>query len=371
MDYFLADDLSGALDAAAAFHHAGRRVRISLEPRLPEAGMDDEVVAITTETRNAPPDLAMETVRSVLMDAQRRGARLLYKKIDSTLRGPVTAELSAVLDVAPGLHVLFTPANPAVGRTVRQGTLRVHGVPVAETDFARDPANPVRESSIWKLLGPLVNERVHVADAERQRDLDSAVAEMDVLSQPWVGVGSGALARAVAARMGTSPESARVNWPQLASAKVLMACGSAHGVNRAQAEYLWRERDVPVHEVAITGGTRDGCAGLAGKEGATLMIEAARSDSAAALAAITTAAQETITDCAVQRVFVTGGETAFALCGALGISTLTYLEEIEAGVCVASADTKRGPLLLAVKPGGFGDAGTWVRVWDRLRAAGS
>ena len=28
-DYFLADDLSGALDAAAAFHHAGRRVMVT------------------------------------------------------------------------------------------------------------------------------------------------------------------------------------------------------------------------------------------------------------------------------------------------------------------------------------------------------
>src|SRR5687768_5294721 len=65
-DYFIADDLSGALDAAAAFHHAGRRVMVALSTEAwPDAGKDG-VVGITTETRNASAAHAAQVVGSVV-----------------------------------------------------------------------------------------------------------------------------------------------------------------------------------------------------------------------------------------------------------------------------------------------------------------
>ena len=166
IDFFLADDLSGALDAAAAFDHAGRRVRIVLVGEAWEVEPDDDVIAVTTETRNAPPPLAAETVRRAIEHGQAKGARLVYKKIDSTLRGPVAAELGALADALPKARILFAPANPRVGRTVRDGVLLVRGTPVAETEFARDPMSPVRESAIRRLLGNSASDRVIVPDAE-------------------------------------------------------------------------------------------------------------------------------------------------------------------------------------------------------------
>ncbi|MGP6159117.1 MAG: four-carbon acid sugar kinase family protein [Vulcanimicrobiaceae bacterium] len=40
------------------------------------------------------------------------------------------------------------PAYPKNGRTSRDGVLYVHGVPVDETDFGRDPFAPVRDARI-------------------------------------------------------------------------------------------------------------------------------------------------------------------------------------------------------------------------------
>ncbi|MBI4621774.1 MAG: four-carbon acid sugar kinase family protein, partial [Verrucomicrobia bacterium] len=99
--YFLADDLSGALDAAAAFHHAGRRVRVVLSVAEWTAADENEVVGVTTETRNAPPAVAAAAVERVLARGRAQGARLVYKKIDSTLRGPVAAELAALAAALP------------------------------------------------------------------------------------------------------------------------------------------------------------------------------------------------------------------------------------------------------------------------------
>ncbi|MSU72699.1 MAG: hypothetical protein EXS43_10205, partial [Opitutus sp.] len=102
---------------------------------------------------------------------------------------------------------------------------------------------------------------------------------------------------------------------------------------------------------------------------AALLLETPRTDSRVALAAIAAAATRVITEGGVRRVFVTGGETAFALCGQLEISALRFLHELEPGLSISRGQAALGAMLLAVKPGGFGDAQTWIRAWTELRRA--
>lgn len=369
--YFLADDLSGALDAAAAFHHAGRRVRVVLSVAEWTAADENEVVGVTTETRNAPPAVAAAAVERVLARGRAQGARLVYKKIDSTLRGPVAAELAALAAALPEATILFAPANPRAGRTVRDGVLLVRGVPVAETEFGRDPMSPVLESAIRRLLGTAATARVVVADAETDEDLAAAVERIAREGRPWVGVGSGALARAVAARQ--TPPRVAVGYPPsvVPPGPILLIGGSAHPVNRAQIDCLARAHGVPVHELKLAdpmAAVRGVVGSLHTQRAAVLRIEPHRADSDAALAAVTSVATRVVRECDVRRVFATGGETAFALCQALGIAALDFLAEIEPGLGLARGVAHDGPMLLAVKPGGFGGGRTWVRAWERLRA---
>lgn len=366
-DFFLADDLSGALDAAAAFHRAGQRVTIALSLEAWPAAAAGEVIGFTTETRNAAPAVAMEAVTRAIAHGRGRGGRLVYKKIDSTLRGPVAAELAALEAAMPETRILFTPANPAAGRTVEGGVLRVKGVPVAETNFARDPVTPVRESSIRALLGDSASARVAIADATTDADLAAAVGRVVAVAGAWVAVGSGALARPVAAaRFPTRAGAGTVPLPAL-TGPILFVCGSAHSGNRAQAELLAREHQVTMHEVSVAGAGGSAAAAvreLAGSGAAILMIQAARTESEAALDAISAAALHVIRQGKVRRIFATGGETAYALCRALGISTLSFCREIEPGLSLSRAETPTGPLLFAIKPGGFGDSSTWTKAWN-------
>jgi len=372
-DYFLADDLSGALDAAAAFHHAGRRVTIALSTDTwPEAGPDD-VVGFTTETRNAPPEAAARAVMRAIERGRERGGRLLYKKIDSTLRGPVAAEVAALMAALPEVRVLFAPANPRVERSVRDGRLLVRGVPVAETEFGRDPVCPVRESSIRALLGVTANERVDIPDTATEADLQAAVARMDAAGSPWVPVGSGALARPVAAREAvvTRPGNAGNSTP--ATGPILMIGGSAHPGNRAQAARLTEVRGVPTCDVVVADMERTVAGALWAlreRGSVSLLAPAERMGAADALRAIVTAGRQVITRGEVTRVFVTGGETAFALAGALGIPAFEICAEIEAGLVLARSGGAANPMSWAVKPGGFGDRETWVRAFDALQRAG-
>ena len=97
------------------------------------------------------------------------------------------------------------------------------------------------------------------------------------------------------------------------------------------------------------------------------MVGATRTASSVALRAIAEATAQIIAEAKVRRLFVTGGESAFAICRALEIPALDLMAELEPGVCLAQTVTREGGRLLAVKPGGFGGTATWVRVWDKLR----
>lgn len=362
--FFLADDLSGALDAAAAFHHAGRRVTIALSP---EDWPEDEatVLGLTTETRNLPPAAAAARVTATLARSSAHGARLVYKKIDSTLRGPVAAELMALCAALPAVRVLFCSANPAAGRTVRDGILRVRGVPVAETEFGRDPAWPVRESAVRSVLGAAATSQVWIADAESDDDLARAVGRMEAEGGPWVGVGSGALAKAIASRtprtVATAPPA---EWPGRGPA--LFVCGSAHPLNRGQAAALVAETGWTCHDVDVSDPMPAAEAALAGvrtRGGAVLRLATPRTESDIALRAIARAASVVLQRGEISRVFVTGGETAFALGAALGVRRLEFAAEIEPGLSLSKGEALGRPMSWAVKPGGFGDTATWQRAW--------
>src|ERR1035441_306320 len=87
----IADDLTGACDAAVYFARRGYLTAVRLESHgeAPEAG----VLAISTESR----DLSAAELPRVMDDLAQRlpvsRARILFKKIDSTLRGNVGAEI--------------------------------------------------------------------------------------------------------------------------------------------------------------------------------------------------------------------------------------------------------------------------------------
>jgi uncharacterized protein YgbK (DUF1537 family) len=379
-DFFIADDLSGALDAAAAFHQGGRRVRIRLDGSVGAPAGSGDVIGITTETRNDHPEAAAAKLTATLTAATAaRGGHLLCKKIDSTLRGPVGAELRSLLSALPDAHVLLAPANPSVGRTVRNGVLLVNGVPVAETAFGRDPVYPLRSSDVREILrtsGDLDSgalSRIVIPDVSSDADLADAVAAIAAQHASWIPVGSGARAKVVArqARARTAPADPGLSR-NAAPAPVLFVAGSAHPLNRQQADALVERTAATVHEIDLANPRHAGRAARAALDvsaAAILRLPETRTAAGLALRAVTEAALAALEDGHVRHVFATGGESAFALCVASSVSELDYLAEIEPGLSLSRDAAKPHGIVLACKPGGFGDRPTWLRAYDALRSA--
>ncbi|MBI5768109.1 MAG: hypothetical protein HZA93_09955 [Verrucomicrobia bacterium] len=145
----LADDLTGAAEIAAIGHRAGWRSQVAT--RIDELDATD-LLALDTDTRLLPPAEAARTVAAAAAGAASIPWRLIYKKTDSVLRGPVLAELTALAAALGRKRVLFVPCNPGLGRTIRDGRYYIGGVPLNETAFARDPHHPARRARVADLL---------------------------------------------------------------------------------------------------------------------------------------------------------------------------------------------------------------------------
>lgn len=143
----LADDLTGAMDAGMQVLSSGLRCAVAVGGRLPE---NCDVLVYDTESRNVPDARAraVQAAKALLQE----NIPLYYKKIDSTLRGHVGAEIGALLDEKLVSRVLVAPALPQSGRTTVGGVHYVFGVPLDRTELAKDPFAPVTTSDIGALI---------------------------------------------------------------------------------------------------------------------------------------------------------------------------------------------------------------------------
>lgn len=149
----MADDLTGACEVAAVVHRRGLAAEVCLDAGQP-AG-DTDVLVVDTDTRLLNGEKAARRVAECLSALRQLDGSgpLLFKKIDSVLRGPVAAELGAAAECLGFARALVVPANPVLGRSIEGGRYRINGIPLHKTDFARDPHHPARTDEVAALLG--------------------------------------------------------------------------------------------------------------------------------------------------------------------------------------------------------------------------
>lgn len=99
----LADDLTGACDSGALFTGSAP-VPVTVFPQRRAAG---PVAVLDTESRPLPAAEARARVRAA---AAEPAPDLWFKKIDSTMRGPIAAEVN---ELAGAAGALLCPAFPA------------------------------------------------------------------------------------------------------------------------------------------------------------------------------------------------------------------------------------------------------------------
>ncbi len=168
----IADDFTGALDTGVQFSKKGIETLVTTDRHIDFSLLSEDVrvLALDAETRHIDAREAYEIVAGLARRALRAGVRCVYKKTDSTLRGNIGAELSALLAHCGRDALMFIPAFPKNGRVTQDGVQYVDGVPLHESAFAEDPIDPVRISGVAEIIrtqSDVPVRRVPVDDCER------------------------------------------------------------------------------------------------------------------------------------------------------------------------------------------------------------
>jgi uncharacterized protein YgbK (DUF1537 family) len=333
----LADDLTSAADGAAPFVARGLTASIG-RGQLP--GHAAAVVAVDSGSRSATSSQASERVAQLTGRLATRA--VLYKTVDSTLRGHITEELEACFAASGRKSLVFAPAFPQAGRTTVGGIQLVDGIPVSETAYGHDPMHPARHSALVELI-PACIENVTLLDAVTQEELDSKIASIeDPESILWVGSPgmAGALSRRFAPAKTLPPLFDGI------SSDVLVVIGSANLRSHRQADQLQEVRGVMLLRTS----------------------RAREPDSVAVLRRISEDAARQLQDPRFGALIATGGDTMDAVLDLLDVREFEILQEIDPGFPLGHARLGDGrSLLLAMKAGGFGSDDALERAVARIR----
>ncbi|MGG5315081.1 four-carbon acid sugar kinase family protein [Enterococcus sp. AZ072] len=394
----IADDFTGALDTGVQFSNQGVHTLVSTEIDLNKIELEESVavLVINTESRYLPFKEAYEQMSEIIVSAQQKGIPYIYKKVDSALRGNISAEVKAILDTSQAGIIPFLPAYPEMNRVLVDGNLYIDQVLVSQSVFADDPYEPVTESNLIHRLKQeagieallvKANELPHnrkgvlIFDAQTENDLKQQMQllkESDLLA---ITIGCAGFAKILAQQLfpAVSVSSYSVKNP------LVVICGSVNPITKKQIEHAdkkayprisltpqqllepnyWSRTEgkqelrnylklMKVHPLLVfetlSEETSEGIKTYSREK--ALPVSEYRFRIGKSLGELTQALWSSHSE---NTFLFTGGDTLFQSMKVLGVQTIRPLTELSAGTVLSTIEWNQKQRQVITKSGGFGN----------------
>jgi len=409
----IADDLTGANDSGVQLARFGLHTSV-LFYSDEEALGKNEAVVLDTDSRSLPPETAYQKVEEASKLIKQKNFDVIFKKVDSTLRGNLGAEIDAIYDVFQPELVVIAPAYPKNGRQTIEGIHYLNQRKVSETEIAKDPKTPVRESYIPKLLEGQTRHQVGlitledldsgfdavltklqnykqqgisyvVFDAKEEDDLRRMAGFVLQSKYSVCWVGSAGLANHLPDIYGLQMKKQEVEIPRDGK-PVLLVVGSVSGVSRKQLDVVLEQKGIEgiaFQSSAIVSGTEEKKVeiGKAYDQAVNYLNSHARCLALYSLGtpedirqaqqvgkqhgfderevsnlisqALGEVAAKLLDVFEIKGLVLTGGDTAKQVCNQLGITGFKLIDEVEIGIPLGKTVGKR-ELYAITKAGAFG-----------------
>lgn len=149
----IADDLTGANDTGLQFAKQAFRTFCLLDMAEMSLVSDRaDVLVINSETRSLTQEEAYQKTEALIKRFSWSPDSTVYKKIDSTMRGNIGSEIDALMDHVPFDFAVVVPAYPKNKRVTIGGYHLLNDLLLEDSEIARDPKTPVKESHLPTLL---------------------------------------------------------------------------------------------------------------------------------------------------------------------------------------------------------------------------
>ncbi|MFC5653345.1 four-carbon acid sugar kinase family protein [Paenibacillus solisilvae] len=412
----MADDLTGASDSGVQFARKGLETQVIFDLEHFSADTQEmDAVVLDTDSRSVSQEVAFKRVTEAAIQVKQSGFKHVYKKMDSTLRGNLGIEIDAVMDKIQVDFAVVAPAFPKIGRTTLNGIHFLHGVPIDQTEIARDPKCPVKESNLVKLftsqskrkvgliplktlhagnkqvlshIKALLQEHIEIIvfDAVTEEDVQQIAEMMAASDYRILWAGSAGLADYLPMALSFPVRSSTPLTLTVSNKPVLLVAGSISKVTRSQVfTYNMNPLVTAVELNTVKIITSD--------EGSLQEIKRCRTELLTAISAgsdvslyassspehvesskaagaergfnhtevsnrianiLGEIASGIMKEVELQGVILTGGDTAKAVCKHLGVSGIELIKEIEPGIPLGKLVGNK-PLWVVTKAGAFGN----------------
>ena len=429
MFYIIADDLTGANDTGAQFSKKGYNAIVSI---LEESGNiiipgEDEidVLVIDTETREVTDaNIVRQRLNKVLEKLNFCAKDIFYKKIDSTLRGCIGAELEEMMNFLKKDICVLTPTFPSHQRITVGGYLIVNGrpllglskyyngdlkegdasfipsllrqqtnLPIARIDFIDVTKG---QEVIVKKLNKLYQEgnKIIIVDAAEEVHLKDIFDSIVKFEGSVLYAGSAGLANHFP-EINNKNRSFPLNMEKN-KGPVLIVSGSRNPITKSQITYIKEELklfdlNIDIEEIWSNRKTilkhylTDAITAI--KNGQHLVIHtdpiyndkeninkklmkkynlSFRELELTIRKFLGELTAEIVRNSPVRNLILTGGDIALGACSALGIQNLKIIDELLPGIPLSMANSNNINLKVVTKAGGFGDKDALLKLIEKL-----
>lgn len=375
----IADDLTGAAEIGGIGLRYGLKAEIVTH--IPQSSSADLLI-ISTDTRSMPEKAALELTQAVSEAIKNINPTIVFKKVDSVMRGHIVPEIKVHLQVLGKSKALLVPANPGFGRKLTGGKYYVNDQLIHETPFVHDPEFPVKGSHPYEMLR-VKKDEIAVLKTDAALPLtgiivgetatnDDLAAWIKKAGEDTLLAGGAGLFIALLDAMQLQ-KSIQSNGTPLQE-PALFVCGTTHDKSRAKIKNL-KANEGPVSYMPyhiISYATNMGVETWADEivsllernKKAIIAIDESMTANSNVTAADLREKKAVIVDMVLQKIqikelLIEGGSTAAAIINQLKFNRFFPVSEPGAGVIkmhVAGSD-----LLLTLKPGSYDwPANTWT-----------
>ena len=360
----VADDLTGALDAAAPFADATAPVAVHLAGApLPTVRGSIAIDAATRGGTSAQAEAAAIRAAPML-----KAADTAFRKIDSLLRGHAATEIAATARAGGFASVIVAPAFPAQGRIMLQGRQYARHADGAWRLVDRDLMAELGACGLAPrsaIAANLAGGGVFVCDAEFDTDLVAIAAARPRLKPPVLWCGTSGLARALA-QGPAQPAS-------LPAGPTLGIVGSPHPVTEAEIARLEsadRAAVLRVPSADAVDGVVAQAAGCLARGASVLVTLALPQQPATEAMAVLDRLAAAVLALKPASLFASGGDTLAALARAAGADHLAVTGEAMPGLPRSRfVGGAWDGLAVLSKSGAFGGADILLQIFSGSKEA--
>jgi len=426
MKYILADDLTGANDTGVQFTKKGYNTKVSIFNKQSTIIIPDnlDVFVVDTETRELKSKIAREKLRNILKKLNINKNDMIYKKVDSTLRGNVGNEIEEIMNILKKDICVFSPSFPSYQRITVGGYLIVDQKHLGVSEYCCYNSTQVENSFIPFLLKTQTNfpigqidlkdvvkgqktilskinklyqkgNKIIVIDSTSEQHLADTFSSGLKFDGSVLFSGSAGLANNFPNTYNKN-EDLKINIENSKS-PVIVVAGSRNSIMEDQINYLRdrvnfaelkidleqifsnkdgildnystkcieavkANRDLVIHTNAIYNKEK-----LINKK---LMLEYKLSFRELEIHIKTFLGElisKILKNNCVRNLFLTGGDIALGVCEELGIYDMDILDELLPGIPLAIANYKNYKLNIITKAGGFGKKDTLYNLINKLK----